>query len=149
MASNHHPRQWIPLQQQLVPQVKEAHAAYQKNVLRRHKETIEAALKQGYLKYLDQELIFRSQAIMESHGRAASDLQEILRISLSGCHVQALDDIAILSCAKLRICNLGSCYVRDISAFYGCVNLLKLELSNNQVRLSHTSTHAHSHTMRD
>ena len=134
MTSNH-PRQWIPLQQQLVPQVKEAHTTYQKNVSRRHKETIEAALKQGYLKYLDQELIFRSQAISETHGRAASDLQEILRISLSGFHVQALDDMAILSCAKLRICNIGSCYLRDISAFYGCVNLLKLELSNNQVHV--------------
>lgn len=66
---------------------------------------------------------------------AATELQNVLRISLSGCHIQAADDIALLSCAKLRICNLQACYVRDISPFYGCIHLLKLELSDNQVHV--------------
>lgn len=125
------PRQWIPLQQHLVPQV---NAAYEKNVLRRQREAIESALKQGHLKYLDQYLILASQVVSEHERQEPiSDLQEVLRISLSGGSIQSIDHVDILLCVKLRLCNLGSCYVRDISAFYGCVNLLKLELSGNQV----------------
>ena len=81
---------------------------------------------------MDGDLILATQR--ESDGPdAADELQDVLRISLNGCHVQAVDDIAILSCSKLRICNLQACYIGDISPFYGCINLLKLELSDNQV----------------
>ena len=124
-------RQWIPLQKQLQPRVKDTGSQYQRNARRRHKEAVENALKKGYLKCLDRELILGSQ--LEGEGQGVEDLDDVLRISLKGCHVQAIDDIAILSCARLRICNLESCYISDISAFHGCVNLLKLDVSNNQV----------------
>ena len=124
-------RQWIPLQKQLVPRTKQTSTVYQKNIERRHRETIDSALKHGYLKYLNEELILQSQTKDE----AVLELQDVCRISLNRSHVQTLDDIALLSCTRLRICNLGSCYVRDISAFYGSINLLKLDVSNNQVRL--------------
>ena len=81
---------------------------------------------------MDGDLILAAQNESEDPD-AAAELQDVLRISLSGCHVQAVDDITILSCAKLRICNLQACYIRDISPFYGCIHLLKLELSDNQV----------------
>ena len=124
-----HRRQWIPLQKQLQPGARDPANLYQRNARMRHKEAIEKALKKGYLKCLDKELILGSQL----KGEGTEELEDVLRISLRGCNVKAIDDIAILTCARLRICNLESCYISDISAFYGCVNLLKLDVSNNQV----------------
>ena len=124
-----HRRQWIPLQKQLQPGARDPANLYQRNARRRRKEAIEKALKKGYLKCLDRELILGSQ--LKDEG--TEELEDVLRISLRGCHVKAIDDIAILTCTRLRICNLESCYISDITAFYGCVNLLKLDVSNNQV----------------
>ena len=131
------PREWIHLQRQLlpVPPIKEAapeNTNYNRNALRRHREAIEAALKRGHLKLLNKQLILDSQLRTEGCA-AAAELEYVQRISLGHCHVQALDDIDLISCVRLRICNLESCYISDISAFYGCVNLLKLDLTNNQV----------------
>ena len=123
------PKQWIPLQKQLVPKTKQPGSAYQRNLLRRHREAIRTALTRGFLKLLDQKLILESQLDTDQ----ATEVGDVLRISLNACSVQALDDIAVLSCVRLRICNLSSCYLGDISAFYGSVNLLKLDVSNNQV----------------
>lgn len=135
-------RQWIPLQKKLQPKAKDTGSQYQRNVRRRHKEAVENALKKGYLKCLDRELILGSQL----EGEGVEELEDVLRISLKGYHVQAIDDIAILSCARLRICNLESCYISDISAFHGCVNLLKLDVSNNQVDPSCYLQPVHTHT---
>lgn len=126
------PRQWVPLQKQLVPKAKQPGDVYAKNLVRRHREAIHTALKRGHLKFLDEKLILESQLDSEHHA-AATELGDVLRISLNVCSVQALDDIAVLSCVRLRICSLASCYLSDISAFYGSVNLLKLDVSNNQV----------------
>ena len=128
-------RQWIHLQKQLVPQAKETtsvQTSYTKNALRRQREVIEAAVKRGHLKLLNKELILDSQLRTEGCA-AAPELEYVQRISLGRCHVQALDDFDLLSCVRLRICNLESCYLNDISAFYGCVSLLKLDLTDNQV----------------
>lgn len=128
-------RQWIHLQKQLVPQAKETtsvHDSYIKNALRRQRETIEAAIKRGHLKQLNKELILDSHLRAEGCA-AAFELEHVQRISLGRCHVHALDDFDLLSCVRLRICNLESCYLDDISAFYGCVSLLKLDLTDNQV----------------
>lgn len=128
--TNNSTKQWIPLQKQLLPRTKEEGAVYQKNIERKYEQTIDRALKRGYLKYLDEDLILQSQE--DSEG--VSELQNVYRVSLNRSHVQVLDEIAVLSCTNLTICNLGSCFLRDISAFYGSVNLLKLDLANNQVR---------------
>ena len=131
-------RQWIHLQKQLLPQTKETtssvHASYTKNALRRQREAIEAAVKRGHLKLLNKDLILDSQLRTEGCA-AAAELEHVQRISLGRCHVQALDDFDLLSCVRLRICNLESCYLNDISAFYGCVSLLKLDLTDNQVSI--------------
>lgn len=132
-------RQWIHLQKQLLPPAKEPPAAnnnYTRNALRRHREAIEVALKRGHLKLLNRQLILDSQLRTEGCA-AATELEYVQRISLGHCHVQALDDFDLLSCARLRVCNLESCYISDISSFYGCVNLLKLDLTNNQVKFHH------------
>ena len=129
-------RHWIRFQKQLVPQTKETssiHISYTKNALRRQREAIEAAVKCGHLKQLNRELILDSQLRTEGCA-AASELEHVQRISLGRCHVQALDDFDLLACVRLRICNLESCYLSDISAFYGCVSLLKLDLTDNQVQ---------------
>ena len=58
----------------------------------------------------------------------------MLRIS-SGERVQILDEQAFLGCSNLRICNLSGGYLTDITALQACTNLLKLDLSDNQVFL--------------
>lgn len=96
------------------------------------KRTFKNASEDGYLKTLDQNLILESQK--ESEGdNAPSELQAVERIELSDYPVSRLDEDAILSCVRLRICNLSGCYIQNIGAFYGSVNLLKLNLSDNQV----------------
>ena len=132
MAAHRH---WIHLQRQLVPQIKETtslDARYTKNALRRQRETIEAAIRRGYLKQLNKELVLDSQLRTEGCA-AASELEYVQRISLGRCHIQSIDDFDLLSCVRLRICNLESCYLEDIGAFYGCNSLLKLDLTDNQV----------------
>ena len=127
-------REWIHLQRQLLPLTKEPPSLndnYTRNALRRHREAIETALKRGHLKLLNRQLILDSQ--LQSEGcAAASELEYVQRISLGRCHIQALDEFDLLSCVRLRICNLESCYISDVGAFYGCVSLLKLDLTNNQ-----------------
>lgn len=132
------PREWVSLQRQLRPQPKAIiggetrECLYQRHERRRQREALEEALKRGHIRQLDRELILASQ--LESEGAAAPvELRDVRRISLTGSSVQTLDDIAILSCAFLRVCNLASCFLRDVSAFYGCSSLLKLDVSNNQV----------------
>ena len=122
-------RKWIPLQQQLVPRAKDATSVYSRNVRRRQKEAIRQALEKGYLKILSTSLVLE-----QWEDERENDLESVLRISLPGSRVQAIDDVTLLSCVRLRVCNLPDCYVSDVEAFYACVNLLKLDLSNNQVR---------------
>lgn len=115
------------MQSQLVPKVKV------RGVVKRQK----ASSGRNYLRTLDQELILKCQEESEGPEAAARDLQAVGRISLSEQRIGRLDEEAILSCVRLRICNLGGCYLEDIRAFYGSVNLLKLDLSNNQASHSH------------
>ena len=117
-------RQWLSLQKQVVMKMKDSSISHMRQ------SATETALEKGYLKVLDEDLIMQSQ---EAENTVPSDLDEVQRIQLNGCNVQALDEMAILSCVRLRICNLSGCYIQNISAFYGCINLLKLDLSDNQV----------------
>lgn len=125
---------WISLQQQLVlvPVTKDAAEVYHRNVQRRQKEAIQNALNKGYLKTLNRDLIVQQWQCADDSSNG-EDLECVLRVSLPNSRVQALDDMALLSCSRLRLCNLPNCFVNDMAAFYGCVNLLKLDLSNNQV----------------
>ena len=122
-------KQWIPLQRQLVPTTKDAAETYRRNVRRRQKEAIQNALSKGYLITLDRDVILEQWC----DGSSNEGLESVLRVSLPNSRVQAIEDMALLSCARLRICNLSNCFVNDMAAFYGCVNLLTLDLSNNQV----------------
>ena len=126
-------RQWIPLQRQLVPTTKDATDVYRRNVRKRQKEAIQNALSRGYLKTLDRELILEQWRCADSEESSGS-LEQILRVSLPSSRVRTIDDMALLSCPRLRLCDLSDCFVHDMAAFYGCVNLLRLDLSNNQVR---------------
>lgn len=134
-------QQWIQLQRQLVPTTKDAAEVYRRNVRRRQKEAIKNALSKGYLKTLDRELILQCQLTGGEEGltdETVEELEGILRVSLPRGRVHSIDDMALLSCPRLRLCNLPNCFVNDMTAFYGCVNLLKLDLSNNQVRSQQT-----------
>lgn len=125
-------QQWVPLQRQLVPMTKDGAEVYRRNVRRRQKEAIQNALSKGYLKTLDQELILQCQPTSDD-GSTDEELEGVLRVSLPSGRVRSIDDMALLSCPRLRLCNLPYCFVNDMAAFYGCVNLLKLDLCNNQV----------------
>lgn len=138
-------QQWVPLQRQLVPMTKDGPEVYRRNVRRRQKEAIRNALSKGYLKTLDRDLILQCQPTTDdsSTEERAEELDCVLRVSLPSGRVHSIDDMALLSCSRLRLCNLPDCFVNDMAAFYGCVNLLKLDLSNNQV--GH-SRHCRQHT---
>lgn len=120
------PKQWISVQSQLVPKAKEPPTRQQPGA-------------DDYLKTLNGELILDSQNVSEGLDRP-TELGTVERISLSHQQVGWLEEEAILSCVRLRICNLSGCYVQDIGAFYGSVNLLKLDLSDNEVRQFSHST---------
>lgn len=128
MAGGWKQRQWIPLQHPAAVELTEE--KYSRNMRRRQKETIRNALGRGYLKTLDGEMILHQ---WEEEEVISAALEHVLRISLPRSGVHALRDNTLLSCPLLRICNLPHCFVQDLSPFYGCVNLLKLDLSNNQV----------------
>ena len=123
-------KRWIPLQRQLVPAKKDVAEMYRRSVRRRQKEAIQNALSRGYLITLDRDEILEQWCC---GGSSNEELESVLRVSLPNSRVQAIDDMALLSCTRLRICNLPNCFVSDMAAFYGCVNLLRLDLSNNQV----------------
>ena len=125
-------RQLVPLQRRVVPTAKYTDEMYRRSVRRRQTEAIQNALKKGYLKTLNRDMILE-QWSCEKGGGSSEDLQSVKRVSLPNSRVQAIDDMALLSCARLRICSLPNCFVNDMTAFYGCVNLLKLDLSNNLV----------------
>ena len=130
-------RQWVPLQRQLVPAALEKEEeAYSRNVRRRQREAMQDALRKGFMKTLDQDLILQQWRDDSEGEESSGSLEHVLRVSLPRSGVQAVQDVALLSCPRLRICNLPHCFIRDLSAFYGCVNLLKLDLSNNQVSLN-------------
>ena len=118
-------KQWVSVQKPLVPVVKDPGG------LRKSRYTQE----NSFLQTLDGDLILSFQKESEGEGAAATELGEVERIEVRGYGVKTLDEEAILSCMRLRICNLSECYVSDISPFYASVNLIKLDLSDNQVRL--------------
>ncbi len=133
-------KQWVSVQRPLVPTVKDPGG------LRNGKNSQESS----FLRTLDGDLILSFQQESEGEGAAATELKEVQRIEVRGYGVRTLDEEAFLSCVRLRICNLSECYIADISPFYACVNLLKLDLSDNQVRLFQHGRHdtskcAHSH----
>lgn len=126
-------KQWIPLQRQLLPSTKDATEVYRRNVRKRQKEAIQNALSRGYLKTLDRDMILEQWKGADD-GETSGSFTHVLRVSLPSSRVQVIDDVALLSCPRLRLCDLSNCFISDMAAFYGCVNLLKLDLSNNQVR---------------
>ena len=115
-------KQWVSVQRQLVPEAKDPGG------LRRQQNVQE----NGFLRTLDGDLILSFQEGSEGEA-AARELQGVERIEVRSYGVKTLDEEAILSCVRLRICNLSECYISDITPFYGSVNLLKLDLSDNQV----------------
>ena len=120
-------KQWVSVQRPLVPRDK-AHSSDKK-----HQVAFKTRSQDGYLKVLDKALVLDSQERTEGTD-ARLDLEAVVRIDVRGSHVYKLGEEALLSCVRLRICNLSDCHVQDLGAFYGSINLLKLDLSNNQVR---------------
>ena len=148
-------RPWVSVQRQLMPAAREiAGEAYNRNVRRRQREAVQNALSKGFLRTLDRYLILQqwTRSAAESNSDEKEEeltraLQLVQRVSLPRSGVQVLDDVALLSCPRLRICNLPHGFVEDISPLYGCVNLLKLDLSNNQVGQATPRFNAHSNAL--
>ncbi len=122
-------RQWVSVQKHLVPRSR------LENNETRHEATINVALKLGHLQVLDQDLILESQVKKEAPDPPLT-LEEVQRLDLRSSSIHTLDELTIMSCVKLRICTLSACFLEDISPFYACINLFKLDLSDNQVSYS-------------
>lgn len=118
-------KQWLSVQRQLVPKTKGPGGV---------KKHLKGASQDGYFRVLNKALILDYQRRTEGDD-ARAELEGVQRVDLRGCHVHKLDEEAILSCVRLRLCNLSGCHLQDVGAFYGSINLLKLDLSNNQVSL--------------
>ena len=120
------PKQWVSVQRQLVPKSKK------QSIPRRHPAPY---TQLSYLKVLNRDLISdyqRKNGFSEDPNNPL-ELDSIQKIDVRGYYVHRIDEDTLLSCTRLRLCNLSGCYVKDIGAFYGSINLLKLDLSNNRV----------------
>lgn len=69
------------------------------------------------------------------------ETEHIDYLSLPSSSIQTIDELAILSCPQLCIINLPYNYLTDISAFHSCINLIKLDVSGNQVSTIYTKLH--------
>ena len=117
--------QWILVQRRLEPTKKPSESQFERNTRRRQKEAVKSALKKGVIRTLDENLIASTNTF--------STLQENRYLSLPSLSIHSIDELAILSCPKLCIINLSCNYITNITPLRSCVNLMKLDLSGNQV----------------
>lgn len=120
------PKQWVSVQRQLIPKSKK------QSIPRKHPAPY---TQLSYLKVLNSDLISdyqRKNGFIEDP-KEPLELASIQKIDVRGYYVHRIDEDTMLSCTRLRLCNLSGCYVKDIGAFYGSINLLKLDLSDNRV----------------
>jgi len=140
--------EWVQLQSSITPISKEDSSSKRiKDLKRRHRNSVKTAYQKGFLRQLDFDYLYEHtfgrkvpteeelQQIQQDGEELPPelDLGELPWLNLAGAHIRSLDEFTILSCTQLKICNLSSNYISDISAFYACVNLVKLDLRNNQV----------------
>ena len=140
--------EWVQLQSSITPISKEDSSSKRiKDLKRRHRDSVKTAYQKGFLRQLDFDYLYEHtfgrkvpteeelQQIQQDGEELPPelDLGELPWLNLVGAHIRSLDEFTILSCTQLKICNLSSNYISDISAFYACVNLVKLDLRNNQV----------------
>ncbi|XP_051509948.1 leucine-rich repeat and IQ domain-containing protein 3-like [Myxocyprinus asiaticus] len=82
-------------------------------------------------------LVNCSQSLILDHGHwaseseKASDLQDIVMVTLSNLLLKNLDQIE--SCRTLRICLLADNFLTRIEALMECTRLVKLDLKGNQI----------------
>jgi len=139
--------EWVQLQSSITPVSKQDSSVKRiRDLKRRQREAVKTAYQKGFLRQLDYDYLYEltfgrkvpteeqlEQLQEEDEPLPELDLGELPWMNLVGAHVRSLDEFTILSCAQLKICNLSSNYISDISAFYSCINLVKLDLRNNQV----------------
>lgn len=137
--------EWVQLQSSITPKSKEDSTSKRiKDLKRRHREAIRFAYQKGFLRRLDYEFLYqhtfgrevpKDDENEEDEEFSAPELNmgELLWLNLGGKNIRTIDESIIFSCEKLKICILPSNYVSDITAFYSCINLVKLDLRDNQV----------------
>lgn len=136
--------EWVQLQSSITPKTKEDSISKRiKDLKRRHKEAIRFAYQKGFLRRLDYDFLYEhtfgrkvpKDDENEDENLPAPELNmgELLWLNLSNKHIRTIEESIVFSCERLKICILASNYISDITPFFSCVNLLKLDLRNNQV----------------
>ena len=105
----------------------------------RESEAVRAAEEQGYFVNANRaflEEVFAPEeegvrrSVLDERG-PAKDLCRVQLISLQHAHLRSVGDIGL--CVNLRICILSHNYIGRLDGLAMCENLLKLDVSSNQV----------------
>ena len=85
------------------------------------------AREKGILKVLNE------QFLREEYEVDQSNVDDIDIVTLSKRNIELLDDFALMLLPRLKVCNLANNFLPDISPLRVCTQLVKLDVSNNQV----------------
>lgn len=93
----------------------------------RHKDVELRAREKGILKVLNEQFL-REECDVDQANVEDTDF-----FNLPRRNIEMLDNFALMLLTKLRVCNLASNFLADISPLRVCTQLVKLDVSNNQV----------------
>lgn len=140
--------EWVQLQSSITPKSKEDSTSKRiKDLKRRHREAIRFAYQKGFLRRLDYDFLYEHifGRKVPTHNESGEEedfivselnMGDLMWLNLGGKHIRTIDETIIFSCEKLKICILTSNYISDITPFHSCINLVKLDLRDNQVRIA-------------
>lgn len=85
------------------------------------------AREKGILKTLNE------QFLREEYGADQTNAEDIDILNLPKRNIEMLENISLMLLTKLKVCNFANNFLADISPLRVCTQLVKLDVSNNQV----------------
>lgn len=85
------------------------------------------AREKGILKTLDEQLL------REEYGDDQTNAEDIDILNLPKRNIEMLGDFSLMLLTRLKVCNFANNFLADISPLRVCTQLVKLDVSNNQV----------------
>ena len=85
------------------------------------------AREKGILKTLNE------QFLKEEYRADQTNAEDIDILNLPKRNIEMLGNISLMLMTKLKVCNLANNFLADISPLRVCTQLVKLDVSNNQV----------------
>ena len=85
------------------------------------------AREKGILKTLNE------QFLREEYGADQTNAEDIDILNLPKRNIEMLGDISLMLLTQLKVCNFANNFLADISPLRVCTQLVKLDVSNNQV----------------